>query len=292
MRISAPLRWSVVVLGGLLLAGGCVSKAEYDECLAANRRMSAELDKALEQLERYRQGQGGLGEQLASCQAALDAKQEQLAALQNRHASLQARFREMEELYRQSQMDQDVPPPMGVVLPARVDQALREFARENPQLVDYLPEFGMVKFKSDLTFAKGSDDVSSAAADALRKLTEVLTSPDAQGFYVYVAGHTDNIPIKKASTRRRHPNNWYLSVHRAVAVQDVLTDANMDPERIAAMGFGEYHPIAPNAPGQKGNPQNRRVEIWIVPEGQFLTQGKGQASGGTGGDATLMPSKG
>jgi flagellar motor protein MotB len=37
------------------------------------------------------------------------------------------------------------------------------------------------------------------------------------------------------------------------------------------MGFGEYHPVAPNKPGKKGNQANRRVEIWIVPPGSFLT---------------------
>jgi flagellar motor protein MotB len=39
------------------------------------------------------------------------------------------------------------------------------------------------------------------------------------------------------------------------------------PERMSARGFGEYRPLELNAPGKKGNPVNRRVEIYIVPKG-------------------------
>ncbi|NQU76594.1 MAG: OmpA family protein, partial [Planctomycetes bacterium] len=81
---------------------------------------------------------------------------------------------------------------------------------------------------------------------------------------------TDDIPISTA-TARRHPTNWYLSVHRAVSVVGALSTAGVPAKRMGAMGFGEFHPIAPNAPGHKGNPQNRRVEIWIVSPERLLT---------------------
>jgi len=32
-------------------------------------------------------------------------------------------------------------------------------------------------------------------------------------------------------------------------------------------GFGEFRPIVPNRAGKKGNPLNRRVEIYIIPKG-------------------------
>jgi len=80
------------------------------------------------------------------------------------------------------------------------------------------------------------------------------------------------MPIRRPQTKRTHPDNWYLSVHRAVAVQKELARAGLAPARIGTMGFSEYHPVEPNAPGNKGNGANRRVEIWIVPPGRFLTQ--------------------
>ena len=54
-------------------------------------------------------------------------------------------------------------------------------------------------------------------------------------------------------------------------VEKVLTDAGVDSARVAVMGFGQYQPIEPNAAGNKGNAANRRVEIWLVPKGQFVT---------------------
>ena len=130
----------------------------------------------------------------------------------------------------------------------------------------------MVKFKADFTFDKGSDDVSAEAASALDKLVDILNSSAAKDFNVYVAGHTDDIPIKKPETLRRHPTNWYLSAHRAVEVQSVLEKQGLAPQRIGVMGFSEYHPVEANAAGQKGSAKNRRVEIWIVPPGKFLTE--------------------
>ena len=40
-------------------------------------------------------------------------------------------------------------------------------------------------------------------------------------FDLVVAGHTDDVPIKKAATKAKHPTNWHLSVHRAISVANV-----------------------------------------------------------------------
>jgi chemotaxis protein MotB len=157
------------------------------------------------------------------------------------------------------------------LLPQPLHEALQGFAAEHPEMVEYLPSRGMVKFKSDLTFKPGSDFVTDEAQANLRQFVEILQNPAAREFHVYVAGHTDNMPIQKPETKRVHPNNWYLSVHRAVAVQDVLADAGLDEERMAAMGFGKWHPLVPNKPNQGGHPKNRRVEIFLVSPDRLLT---------------------
>ena len=108
------------------------------------------------------------------------------------------------------------------------------------------------------------------AFDALKRLAAIMDSPSASRLNIFVAGHTDNIPISKPETLRRHPNNLYLSLHRAVEVQKVLVDAGVAPGRIGVMGFGEHHPVEPNA-GKGGNVANRRVEIWLVAPDKFLT---------------------
>jgi chemotaxis protein MotB len=58
-----------------------------------------------------------------------------------------------------------------------------------------------------------------------------------------------------------------LSSHRAISVLNSLQNCGVVPERLSTRGFGEYRPIAQNAPNKGGNPKNRRVEIYIVPAG-------------------------
>jgi flagellar motor protein MotB len=43
--------------------------------------------------------------------------------------------------------------------------------------------------------------------------------------------------------------------------------SEIDSKRLSARGFGEFRPIEPNKPDKKGNPKNRRVEIYIIAEG-------------------------
>jgi chemotaxis protein MotB len=255
-----------------VLVGGCVSQVEHNKALVACRRVNDELLKSKkDQQELVRQNEQ-LTATLADSEQTIELKQAEIALLESQYTDLEKSFRKLEVLYGKTQKG-DIPPPIGplVLLPAPVDEALRGFASENPDLAEYLPRYGMVKFKADLTFAKGSDDISAGAADAMGKLVNILNSKVATEFHVYVAGHTDDIPIKKPATRRRHPTNWYLSVHRAVEVEKVLVKSGLEPGRIGVLGFGEYHPVALNAPSKKGNPKNRRVEIWIVPPDRFLT---------------------
>ena len=134
-------------------------------------------------------------------------------------------------------------------------------------MVTYDPSKGIVKFKSDLLFERGSDVVAPAAVDAVVSLCQILASEQAKQFDIIIAGHTDDIPIGKPETRRKHPTNWHLSAHRAISVLNIMEKNNIDSGRLSARGFGEYRPVAPNKPNKKGNAQNRRVEIYIVAQG-------------------------
>jgi len=272
MKTYLAIALAAVGLAMLVFGGGCVAKSKLDEAQALCRRANDELQDCRQQLRAAKADNESLAASLADLQRTVKAKSDEIALLEAKNSDLQAAFSKLKALHEEAMMSKP-PLPVGdiILLPTQVDAALRNWANEKSELVDYLPRYGMVKFKADFTFEKGSDNVSGEAVEALGKLTEILNSPAAEKFHVYVAGHTDDIPILKPATRRRHPTNWYLSVHRAVEVEKVLVKAGLAPGRIGVMGFGEYHPIAPNRPGKKGNAKNRRVEIWIVPPGRFLT---------------------
>ena len=154
----------------------------------------------------------------------------------------------------------------GLQLPPELSTMLEDFAKDQ-EMVTYDASRGIVKFKSDLLFEKGSDKVEPAAIEAVKSLCKILNSEQAKDFDIIIAGHTDDIRIARPATKEKHPTNWHLSAHRAISVLDIMTASDVAPERTSVRGFGEFRPIAPNQPGKKGNPQNRRVEIYIVPKG-------------------------
>jgi chemotaxis protein MotB len=155
----------------------------------------------------------------------------------------------------------------GAALPVELSTMLEDFAKQQPDLVTFDESKGIVRFKSDLLFEKGSDVVAPTAVEAVKSLCGILNSEQGKKFDIIIAGHTDDIPILKPATKAKHPTNWHLSAHRAISVLDAMANNNIEQKRMSVRGFSEYRPVAPNKPNKEGNPQNRRVEIYIVPKG-------------------------
>jgi chemotaxis protein MotB len=76
---------------------------------------------------------------------------------------------------------------------------------------------------------------------------------------VDVAGYTDDQQI----TGGPYANNWALSAARSSTVVERLTTIDgVDPERVVAIGYGQYHPIVPNT-SAAAEAENRRVNIVV-----------------------------
>jgi chemotaxis protein MotB len=103
-------------------------------------------------------------------------------------------------------------------------------------------------------FESGSAEIDRKAIPALESLVNPLKE-----FPIIIEGHTDNVPIHGG----RYKSNWELSVARAVSVIDFFTGKGIDPKKLVAGGYGEYHPAFPNdTPEDRA--RNRRIEITIV----------------------------
>ncbi len=270
-------RWLVVsvvlaLLGGAVITG-CVPREVHNKALAAAQRANAELRRSQLALQVAQDENQNVRADLARRQQEVGRKDKLIASLETEKEFLNDSLTKLKDLY--DKVAGRKPPPLGTirVLPARVDEGLRALAGQNAALMEYLPEYGMIKLKGDLTFDKGSTVVKPQAVAALKKLAEIVNTDAAKEFHVYVAGHTDDIPLVKPQTIRDHGTNWGLSSHRALAVVKALFEAGVDQARMGAVGFGKHHPIVPNRAGNKGHPLNRRVEIWIVPPDRFLTAG-------------------
>jgi len=264
----------VLAAAAMTTAAGCVPKEQYDKAVAAARRANEELEKSQSDLQGMRVENDRIRGEIAVRDAALAAKDDLIGKLQDGNTNLDLAMKDMMTKYQKALDAAKARPIGGVrVLPQEMDTALKALAQANPDLMEYMSEFGMIKLKSDLTFAKGSAEVKPEAKDALKKLADVINTPMAMKYSIYAAGHTDDIPIVNPDTLDQHGSNWGLSLHRAGGVVKELAMAGVDQVRLGAAGFSKYHPVARNAPGNKGNPLNRRVEIWIVPPERLLATG-------------------
>ncbi len=259
----------IALAGGLVfvwvVAGGCVSRDEYLRADYSRRKALERADQMERELEDCRNRAMALEKERASLQHELDVKTALAETLQAEVDRLDAlRKRLQEQLAAAGKLGEIQ--VVEVKLPPALDQALKDFAGKYPDMVEYDPLRGAVRWKGDLTFALGSDEVRGTVMDSLRAFAEILNSPAAQPFEVLVVGHTDNVPIS-AQTQKKFPTNWHLSAHRSVAVMFVLNRFGVDFRRLGVMGYGEHRPRVPNPP-RGGAEANRRVEIFLVPRGE------------------------
>lgn len=106
----------------------------------------------------------------------------------------------------------------------------------------------------------GSGD-ASLNKSVFAVLDGIIGIAKSNNLAIQVEGHTDNMPIETA----QYPSNWELSTLRAVNILRYLQrKGDIPPERLAAVGFGEYQPIASNDTPE-GRKKNRRIEIMFRP---------------------------
>jgi chemotaxis protein MotB len=133
-----------------------------------------------------------------------------------------------------------------------------------------------LEVETDILFPSGSATISAPARPVLEQIADILTPfPNP----IRVEGHTDNVPISTAA----FPSNWELSAARAANVVRLFQDSGITAERLAAIGMGEYRPIADNATAE-GRNLNRRVLIVVLaadaPVGPDSLYGRYEDAGG------------
>ncbi len=112
-------------------------------------------------------------------------------------------------------------------------------------------------------FASGEAELKPEGQQVLLKLAQILQQHTNR--QVQVIGHTDNVPIH-TRTRGGFTDNWSLSAGRATAAVRFLQEqAHVEPRRLAAVGLGEFRPIADNSTTE-GRARNRRIAVVVLPE--------------------------
>ncbi|MBT5187361.1 MAG: peptidoglycan -binding protein [Kordiimonadaceae bacterium] len=116
-------------------------------------------------------------------------------------------------------------------------------------------------FQSEVLFGSASATLGSGGQDEMAKLATTLSSimatiPDDVDWILRVDGHTDVLPIRTT----QFPSNWDLSTARALSVVKFLISEGIPADRLAATGFGQFHPLDATDT-QQAYQRNRRIEM-------------------------------
>jgi chemotaxis protein MotB len=148
-------------------------------------------------------------------------------------------------------------------LNSELEQALAEYQKKEQVLLEKIDDKSVITVSDAMLFQSGSVQLTRKATEILDKIGDVLQRyPDRE---IRVGGHTDNVGIG-LEFQGRFKSNWELSTARATSVLHYLRSKhNVPPDRIAAVGYGEYRPIADNSTPE-GRNANRRVVIEVGPK--------------------------
>ncbi len=112
-----------------------------------------------------------------------------------------------------------------------------------------------IELNQNTLFPGASANLRGQAGEVLDTIADLLKKYDNG---VHVEGHADSRPIRTAA----FPSNWELSAARAASVVSYFVSKGLDAQRMAAVGYGQFRPVATNETAD-GRRRNRRVVIVI-----------------------------
>jgi chemotaxis protein MotB len=138
----------------------------------------------------------------------------------------------------------------------QLKQALGPFIENDLVAVKRNDYWIALEMNSELLFLSGEATLSQKAQPVLKKIAQVINPLQNA---INVEGHTDNKPIETL----KFPSNWDLSSARATSVVQEFVKAGINPTRLSAIGYGEFHPIGDNGT-EEGRFKNRRVILVLM----------------------------
>ena len=116
----------------------------------------------------------------------------------------------------------------------------------------------VISITDNILFESGSVRLNEGSKGIVLGIGKVIN--EIYDNQISIEGHTDSDYMKSGE----FPSNWELSAERATTVLRLLVDSGgIDPERIFAVGYGQYRPKVPNTTSEN-KAKNRRVNIVII----------------------------
>ena len=209
----------------------------------------------------------------AQALAQVDVLNQQIAALRKQLAAIEDALTASESANKESQSKiADLGQRLNVALAQKVQELNRyrsDFFGRLRQILGARPDIRVVGdrfvFQSSVLFDVGKAEISPAGHQSLDTLAAAVIDlereiPPDIPWILRVDGHTDNTPISGAGP---YKSNWELSAARAVAVAQYLISKGVEPDRLAAAGFGEFQPLDQGT-DEESRARNRRIELKLT----------------------------
>jgi outer membrane protein OmpA-like peptidoglycan-associated protein len=221
------------------------SAAEKHYAYVATRRSELAIAQASQELARREQQRAD-----QTYETSLERQKEQAAEQSTQYA--QQLTHTQQELQQNSQALEQERQRLE-----QAQQAAQRARSELEQMEAMREEAGrMIISLSGVLFETGGAELSPFAQQRLDTVAQALAAyPDRQ---IVIEGHTD--------AQGNEETNRALSLQRADAVRNYLSQRGVPPEQLQVMGNGESEPVASNDTAE-GRASNRRVEIVIDREG-------------------------
>jgi chemotaxis protein MotB len=220
-------RW--LFCSAVVLLAGCVSSSKYQKAQSdlnscANAKNSCIADK------QTLQGQvDTLSKQNADLTQAAQAKEAEIAQLKGTYDQLMGNLKD-------------------------------EIAKGEIQVTQLKDQLHL-NMVEKILFDSGSTRIKESGQKVLKQIASAINQVKDKD--VRVEGFTDNVPVGP-KLRETYPTNWELSTARATTVVRFLQEkGGVDPGRLIAAGYGEYHAVVSNDTPE-GQAENRRIDIVLV----------------------------
>jgi chemotaxis protein MotB len=208
---------------------------------------------------------------LQNTQQKLEQNQKQLADLQDKHSNLenekqnlvQAR-RDLDlKLQKEKALVKEKTKVISNLEETRknIEEGLKEQIANQQIKIEDIEGKLKLTFIDKILFDSGSTKINKKGKEILLSFAESIN--ENRDHTILVEGHTDNVGVGR-SLKKIFPSNWELSAARSSAVVRFLQEkGGIEPERLTAVGFSYYKPLAPNDT-EEGRSQNRRIEIVLT----------------------------
>lgn len=261
---SAELEGDKQMLGESIV----LLKKSKDELTDLNIALEAEkqvLRENIEQMRRSHEELKSRNAQLESERQALEENVGQLTLsrdeLSRKNIDLEGEKQALEEGMAELRASQEEEIEKGNSAYEELHAALKNEFDEGQLSIADLPGGLTIDIPDRMLFASGHADLKREGLTLLKRVAATLKT--LSGKRIRVEGHTDNVPIKGALSKR-FPTNWELSAARALSVTRCLEQEGVAPTLLSAAAFGEHQPATGNETPE-GRSRNRRISIVLVP---------------------------